>query len=389
MVSHWFLAPILLLMLSTQSSAAAYTINPYIGTTTTTIGDCCENCDCQAEKTCDSCATCRWDQTECTPIGDQVNPCCRTCTCTSWQECLACGCCLASDGFTCRGAPCTNSTTTTTPLTYLRPSTTSTTMQQRVRTTSTTTTTYRRLPNAGDILAKYTSTTRQPTATTDTTYTTTTTQATVKTSTSTTTTSATNPPPSCTDGKINQGEDWIDCGGPCELCPQPAVTVSIKNPKTVETGTPFNVTVTLQSNRTGKYSVALKLPPNLYGRVKAYTNVPLKTGEPKEVTYLIESDDTTKAQEYEMMASVLDQRRVEVAANRSVVQIVNPKGIIGKIEDLLGSKGARWLQDRVFFILNNTTHMITDKAPTLAMLIFTVAACAYYLEKRTRRMWGN
>ena len=34
------------------------------------------------------------------------------------------------------------------------------------------------------------------------------------------------PPPSCTDGKQNQGEEDIDCGGPnCPSCPEPTASI--------------------------------------------------------------------------------------------------------------------------------------------------------------------
>ncbi|MFH0862889.1 MAG: hypothetical protein V1875_07675 [Candidatus Altiarchaeota archaeon] len=340
------------------------------GTSMVVIPPCCGSCICSVEGDCSLCPNCRWATAGCMPS----NPgCCGDCSCISPGECQMCGCCLEPSTFRCQ--PCTTTTST------LSPSSTSSTSSTLRRIITTTTSTLYRQPTVDELLPPTTTTTMSTSSTTVTT----TSATTSSTASSTTSTASTVPAPSCDDGRQNQGEDWIDCGGPCDRCGIPDVSAVVENPPFVARGDPFTVTVSLKSNQSGPYSIRLYLPVGLES--KPERNVYLWSNRGVSVDYSVLAADYADDGSHDLDVGVWDVRGLEVAGAKSNVTVEEPI-VLGPLklpspEEI--KRRIKNVQEKLVRLVNNTTRILYSTSRLWVVLLLILLFLFYLYLTRIRK----
>ncbi len=370
--------------------------------------ECCIRCSCLYEAQCLSCGVCEWTAAGCTPSDNyEVYDCCVDCTCESPGECISCGCCVDDITLKCYPPPCETTTTqqyycfhdtlaggcvgdcppgsscveTGDFMCECMPDTTTTfatTTTRPLRTTTTSTTTLFQYPHAGEL---YTTTSTTSTTSTSTTSTTT-----------STTTTTTIPEPGCFDGRQNQGEEWIDCGGPCRPCTLPDVSVVVENPGRVDRGDLFNVRVRLNASWPGSYGVDIRLPEGFEGRDRTVREVTVDDSGGAEFDLDVDATDDVDEGEYKVRVDVRDNRRLHVASNSSNVTVEEPFVIetpVARIKlPTVRELGRRFkdVQEKLFNIVNNTTEIIYSSGWLWAFLLLALMGTAYlyYAWRRSR-----
>jgi len=360
-----------MVLLAFAASAASVAAQSLV----TQPGDaCCVRCDCADEAQCLRCVVCRWTTAGCVPDSAyEMYECCRDCSCGSPGECIGCGCCVDWSTMKCYEPPCEETTSS---------STVTTTTERRRVTTTYTTTTHFRFITAGDLV----------TTTTSTTATTTTTSVTSTTRTSTTsTTTTTIHKPTCSDGIQNQGEDWIDCGGPCRPCPTPDVELDVESPPEVERGEPFRMTVRLRPNQSGSYRLDLRLPEGFESRSRTSRDFVASAGVDVVFEFEVDATDYLKVGGYAFSAEVRDNRNLLAAEDGGNLTVRQPTVIetplfrvkLPDMDDVRKVVGET--REMLFRLVNNTTQVLYSFRWLWAALMLALLGVLYIYYAWRRR----
>jgi len=163
----------------------------------------------------------------------------------------------------------------------------------------------------------------------------------------------------------------------------PGVSVSIENPPHVDKGDLFNLKVRLKAERSGSYNIDLKLPEGFEGRERTSREVVVEEGQEMEYDLDVDATGYLGDEEYDLGVKVRDNRGLTASENRSIIKVDEPMIIrtpllvvkvpsINRIKDNL--KGA---QEKLFSIVNTTTHIIYASTWAWVFLILMLLFTAY------------
>jgi hypothetical protein len=206
--------------------------------------------------------------------------------------------------------------------------------------------------------------------------------------TTTATTTSTLPKETCSDGRLNQGEEGVDCGGPCPGCQAPEASISLEAPDSTRRGKAFNVTIRFNTDEAGMYAMEVGMPQELkgFGRVIA---VAAQGGRDTNTAYVVTPEDDAPEGEYTIEVTAKNSKKTVVARAKTTVSVEQPIVIdtpIFTVElptagDI--KRGVHSVQERIYTIVNDTTGTTGSNGwipPTI--LILVLGGCYFYVSRR-------
>jgi hypothetical protein len=198
--------------------------------------------------------------------------------------------------------------------------------------------------------------------------------------------------PGCTDGIRNQGEIWIDCGGPCKKCPMPYVKVSMESRYSVDRGETLAMGITLNANQTGKYVLQLMPPEPFRGNGGTVIVASATAGEERVMNFNTVAAADANDGDYTFAVSVMDGRNLTVASAQRTVTIESPIVLdtpVMKVRFPTVTEAKRTVEEaqgRVFSLISHTSTTVYSNTMFWPVLVLVLICAGYFYVTRTRRL---
>jgi hypothetical protein len=208
--------------------------------------------------------------------------------------------------------------------------------------------------------------------------------------TTTTSTTTTIPAMTCQDGKLNQGEEGIDCGGPCKKCQKPKANLTLIGPYVIGKSQTFALFTNFTSDRSGTYRIKVDLPSDLRTAGDVEEEVSTFSGDRVETRFNAFTDGETRYGDYTVKAKVVDSRGETVAEALSTMTVEDPLVLETPILTVQlptiaeAKKRVSDVKDSVFNVVTNTTNIIYSNKWLMATLVLALLGAGYIYLSRIR-----